>query len=95
MKENLISESVLCSLIKTQVVSLSIWEVPEQSDNKSCKKQLLHRNCLRWHIEAVQLYYTAAHGEILHYSFFAMLLLVGYAVYPQKEMEEVELEGEF
>ena len=41
------------------------------------------------------LHYTAAHGEILHYSFFAMLLLVGYAVYPQKEMEEVELEGEF
>ena len=47
-----------------------------------------------WRCKIVDIY-TAAHWELLHYSFFAMLLLVGYAVYPQKEMEEVELEGEF
>ena len=41
MKENLISESVLCSLIKTQPLKSTRVTI------NLVEEQLLHRNCLR------------------------------------------------
>ena len=87
MKENLISESVLCSLIKTQPLKST-----RESDNKSGGRTIAaqklspmtHRGCTIVDI------YTAAHGRgDITLFIFATLLLVGTPYAPRKKWKKL------